>query len=134
MIVVLGVAWQACSWLIAPTRRTLQDYHQEILAHAADHGMRIEAFAAPQIGTAPAPCLMCEALPNPGVATKGNLLRSQLTQKGLAVPAWGEIKGTIVMLHGHKGRKEDFLPMAERFCAAGFRCLMVDLPGQGENQ
>jgi len=38
------------------------------------------------------------------------------------------------MLHGHSGRKEDNLPIAERFCTAGFRCILVDLPGHGENR
>mgnify|MGYP000222745918 CR=1 FL=1 len=37
------------------------------------------------------------------------------------------------MLHGHKGRKEDHLPICERFCAAGFRCLLIDIPGHGQS-
>ena len=56
-----------------------------------------------------------------------------MTQKGIALSERGAIIGTIVMLHGHKGRKEDYLAIAERFCAVGFRCLMVDLPGHGDN-
>ena len=37
------------------------------------------------------------------------------------------------MLHGRNGRKEDHLPIAERFCAAGFVCVSIDLPGHGEH-
>jgi len=38
-----------------------------------------------------------------------------------------------VLLHGHGGRKEDMLPVAERFCAAGFRCVIPELPGYGDH-
>ncbi|MBL9116769.1 MAG: alpha/beta fold hydrolase [Verrucomicrobiaceae bacterium] len=36
-----------------------------------------------------------------------------------------------MLLHGHSGCKEDHLPVAERLCAAGLRCLLVDLPAHG---
>jgi pimeloyl-ACP methyl ester carboxylesterase len=48
-------------------------------------------------------------------------------------PPWGEIRGTVILLHGHTGRKEDHLPICERLCAAGFRCLLLDLPGHGDH-
>lgn len=38
-----------------------------------------------------------------------------------------------LLLHGRIGRKEDYLSVAERFCAAGFRCIIPDLPAHGEN-
>lgn len=41
--------------------------------------------------------------------------------------------GTILILHGRGGIKEDYLSVAERFCAVGFRCVMPDLPGHGSN-
>jgi len=127
ILAFLGVDWMADK-LIKPPRRDLQDYHREILANARDHGMRIEAFDVR--GT---PCLLCEPLADPGAAVKGNKLRSELLAQGLALAPWGEIKATLVLMHGHKGRKEDHLPVAERFCAAGFRCLLIDLPGHGQN-
>jgi pimeloyl-ACP methyl ester carboxylesterase len=30
-------------------------------------------------------------------------------------------------------RKEDYLPIAERLCAVGFRCVIPDLPGHGDH-
>lgn len=122
------LTWVASSRLICPGRRALQDYHREILDHPAEHGMRIANFVA---GTAP--CLMCEPVPKPGAAAKGNKLRSELAADGLAPPPWGAIVATVVLLHGHNGCKEDHLPVAERFCAVGFRCLLVDLPGHGQH-
>src|SRR5207302_9521229 len=64
---------------------------------------------------------------------KGNKLRSQLQAQGLSVPDWGEVKATLILLHGHSGRKEDHLPVAERLCAVGFRCILIDLPGHGDH-
>jgi len=42
------------------------------------------------------------------------------------------MQGTIVLLHGRRGRKEDMLVVAERFVAAGFRCVLLDLPALGD--
>jgi pimeloyl-ACP methyl ester carboxylesterase len=123
-----ALTWIASSRLICPPRRVLQDHHQDILANAREHGMRIESFAVS--GT---PCLLCEPLAQPGSAVKGNKLRAELQAQSVPLAPWGEIKATLVLLHGHKGCKEDHLPVAERFCAAGFRCLLVDLPGHGQN-
>ena len=128
-VIAFGVlTWIASSRLICPPRRILQDYHQDILANAREHGMSIESFAVN--GT---PCLLCEPLAQPGSAVKGNKLRAEFQAQGLPLSPWGETKATLVLLHGHKGCKEDHLPVAERFCAAGFRCLLVDLPGHGQN-
>ena len=124
----LALCWFSSSRLICPARRALQDYHREILESADAHGMRIERFS-----TGNAPCLMCEPVRAPGVAAKGRKIRDQLLAAGVQLAPWGEMHATLVLLHGHTGRKEDHLPVAERFCAAGFRCLLVDLPGHGDH-
>lgn len=127
------LCWLASSRLICPARRTLQDYHQEILANAREHGMQIGGFTLSEGDSKGTPCLVCEPASEPGVATKGNTLRSQLVAQGVALKPWGEIIGNLVLLHGHTGRKEDHLPVAERLCAAGFRCILIDLPGHGDH-
>ena len=129
IVVAFGMlTWLASSRLLCPARRPVQDYHREILGHAGEHGMRIEPFMA--FST---PCLLCEPIANPGTALKGNKLRSEQQSVGLTLAPWGEIRATLVLLHGHGGCKEDHLPVAERFCAAGFRCLLPDLPGHGQH-
>jgi pimeloyl-ACP methyl ester carboxylesterase len=129
VVVAFGIlTWLASSRLLCPARRQLQDYHREILGHAQEHGMRIESFVCGST-----PCLLCEPISNPGAALKGNKLRTELQSAGLTLAPWGEIKATLVLLHGHSGCKEDHLPIAERFCAAGFRCLLPDLPGHGQH-
>lgn len=115
--------------LLVPARRDLQDYHQRILGNQGEHGLRIVPFTAPDNSAA------FIALPSdhPGVARKSRALRDDLSRRGLTLPAFGETLGTIILLHGRNGRKEDHLPVAERLCAAGFACICWDLPAHGDS-
>jgi pimeloyl-ACP methyl ester carboxylesterase len=67
------------------------------------------------------------------MAHKSRVLRHELELRNAPLAPWGKIRGTIFMLHGHRGCKEDHLPICERFCAAGFRCLLIDIPGHGQS-
>lgn len=128
-VIAFGVlTWLASSRLICPPRRAIQDYHREILANALEHGMSIRAFSAGET-----PCLLCEPSTTPGAALKGNKLRSELQALHVKMAPWGTVVATAMLLHGHTGCKEDMLPVAERFCAAGFRCILLDLPGHGKH-
>jgi pimeloyl-ACP methyl ester carboxylesterase len=126
-LVVIG--WQGSGRLVSPARRALQDYHHDILGKPDHHGLTIVPFTA----AGATPCLLVTASSQPGLATKSKLLRDELSRRGVRLPPWGAEIGTVVMLYGHGGRKEDHLPICERFCAAGFRCLLLDIPGQGDH-
>lgn len=123
------VAWYGSERLVSPQRRSLQDYHKDILGKPDEYGLRIQAFTGPE----QTPCLLVTPSPSPGEAKKSRILRDELTRRGVSLPPWGTELGTVVMLYGHGGRKEDHLPICERFTAAGFRCLLLDVPGQGES-
>ncbi|MBB5034428.1 alpha/beta hydrolase [Prosthecobacter vanneervenii] len=56
-----------------------------------------------------------------------------MAQKKIKLPDVGNILGNVVLVHGRRGRKEDYLLIAERFCAVGFRCLLFDLPAHGDS-
>jgi len=129
LILVTGLTWWAASEIVAPARRPLQDYHREFLENPAAHAVRVQAFSL-EDGT---PCYMAEPDPALPLSPRAQRVRDQLKAKSVALSGFGEIKGTLVLLHGRKGRKEDYLLIAERFCAAGFRCLIADLPGHGEH-
>ncbi|MEM7384557.1 MAG: alpha/beta fold hydrolase [Verrucomicrobiota bacterium] len=129
LIAIGGLVWMAWS-LVSPPRRNLQDYHRQRLEHPGEHGIRIQSFSA-AMGSIPA--LLVEPRPNGSPGKRGKVLRRQLEERGRSLPAHGTITGTLVLLHGRNGRKEDMLPVAERFCAAGFRCLLPDLPAHGES-
>jgi len=119
----------AAGELVSPERRPVQDYHREWLNHSAPHGLSIKAFSTSQR----TPCLLAEPDAEAGPAERGQRLREQLQALGHSLEPYGTVQATLVLLHGRKGRKEDLLPVAERFCAAGFRCIMPDLPAHGEN-
>lgn len=109
--------------LSSPKRRALQDYHYSWLNTPEKHGLRIEAFTSKN-GT---PALIAE--PAGILSKRGAIIRSQIKSP----PKFGEINANLVLLHGRKGRKADLLPVAERFCAVGFRCIIPDLPAHGDH-
>lgn len=124
-----AVTWWAGSELAHPGRRPLQDYHTEYITHPTEHGMVIKKFTL-QDGT---PCLLCEPIPDGQLGKRGQVIREQFAQKQIPLKPVGEILATLVLNHGRKGRKEDYLPIAERLCAVGFRCLMGDMLAHGES-
>lgn len=133
-LVLLGFAaaiWWAGYEIASPSRRTLQDYHTEFLADPAAHGVTVKPFTLKD-GT---PCLMMEPLADGRLGQRGTRVREQLSGAHcvIPVPPPGQIIGTLVLVHGRKGRKEDYLLIGERLCAAGFRCLLPDMPAHGEH-
>ncbi len=127
IIAPLAIAWWAGSEIASPPRRALMDYHREFLDHPATHGLRIDRFTA-EDGT---PCLVTS--PSHQAGDRGAKIRSDLSARGIKLPPFGQIRATLVLLHGRKGRKEDYLAIAERFGACGFRCVIPDLPAHGEH-
>lgn len=129
LLLLLGfIAFIGSRATLSPPRRSVENWHREWLADPQAHGVKLTSFTSSN-GT---PALLCE----PGGKPQGKKamdVRAVLQDRGAALAAWGEVRGTILLLHGHKGCKEDHLPIAERFCAAGFRCLCVDLPGHGQH-
>lgn len=79
------------------------------------------------------PALVCEPEPQGMLGKRGQIVRDQLTRKGIALLPPGQVTGNIVLVHGRRGRKEDYLLIAERFCAVGFRCILPDLPAHGDH-
>ncbi|MGV3661943.1 MAG: alpha/beta hydrolase [Prosthecobacter sp.] len=128
-LVPLGAGWWAAGELAHPPRRPLQDYHQEFLSQPAAHGVVLRSFTCAD-GT---PSLLCEPEPQGMLGKRGQLIREQLARKNIAPPPPGQVIGNLVLVHGRRGRKEDYLLIAERFCAAGFRCILPDLPAHGDN-
>lgn len=44
-----------------------------------------------------------------------------------------ETAGTVLLIPGYTGSKEDFIPLLDPLCRSGFRAIAVDLPGQFES-
>ena len=125
----LAAAFWGGTQLASPTRRALQDYHLDFLANPSAHGVSVRHFHLSDR----TPCLIIEPLPSGTLGSRGQRLRSQLLAEKIDFPAPGKILGTLVLVHGRTGRKEDYLLIAERLCAVGFRCLLPDMPAHGEH-
>lgn len=126
---LFAAGWMAGAWLVKPGRKGVEEFHRAWLNDLAVHGLRV-ARGRSAAGT---PYLVCEPEVTAGVGRRGRILRKQLAARGVAVGEFGRVVGTVVLLHGRGGRKEDLLLVAERFCAVGLRCVIPDLPGHGEN-
>jgi len=120
----------AASQLVMPPRRSIQDYHGSWLGDPGSHGIQIQEG---RYLDGLVPCLLVTPWDGGISSHRGEIIRQQVAGLGHALGEFGEIHGTLVLLHGRKGRKEDLLPVAERFCAVGFRCLLPDLPGHGDS-
>lgn len=127
---IVGIALYLNHQIFSPPKRALLDYHLERLQQPERFGLRIRKHDCID---GKAPCLLVEPTPNHPPGKRGRILRKQLAAKGTHLPAYGTVRGTIVLLHGRNGRKEDMLPVAERFVAAGFRSLLIDLPAHGDS-
>ncbi len=134
LFILLSLPLFAAGWLnseiFSPPRRALQYYHLERLKSPQLYGLKIRKYGCLQNKV---PCLLVEPDGNAGVGQRGHLLRKQVIAKGIRLARYGKVRGTIVLLHARHGRKEDLLPVAERFVAAGFRCLIPDLPAHGDS-
>jgi alpha-beta hydrolase superfamily lysophospholipase len=124
------ITWSAAGRLLHPDRRSLQGYQQEWIKQPAAHGMKINAG---RCAGGRVPCLFVAPDGQAGPKERGRILRKQLDKGKSALRPYGETQGILVLLHGRSGRKEDLLPIAERFAAAGFKCVIPDLPAHGDS-
>ena len=129
LLLIIALCLWAGDQLASPTRRPLQDYHREFLADPAAHGVSVESLTLSDA----TPCLMVQPRADGKLGTRGLKLRDQFKTETIALPTAGQVIGTLVLVHGRKGRKEDYLLIAERLCAVGFRCILPDMPAHGEH-
>jgi alpha-beta hydrolase superfamily lysophospholipase len=131
----LAIGWIGSGKFVIPTRRPLEPRHLATLQSPADFGFEIEAFdvALPHERGIVLKAMLLTPAAHPGKAEKSRRMRQRLIEAGHALPPWGGCHGTVVMLHGRGGIKEDAFPVAERFVAAGFRCLIYDARAHGES-
>lgn len=126
LVLVLIALWIAAGTLASPARREIQPYHRSYLESPEAHGIKISRvwldetpflFVVPDL-----------AMP---LGERGKVLVRQLAEEDFGLSR--EVRGLVVLLHGRNGRKEDLLPVAERFASAGLVSIIPDLPAHGEN-
>lgn len=118
---------QAAEKLLTVRRKPLEEHHLKTLTNPADFGLQIQQLLVTAPDGISIDALWVSPSPNPGQAIKMRRMQQRLGLK--TAPA----RGTIVLLHGRGGCKEDCLPITERFCAAGFACLILDSRAHGQS-
>ncbi|WP_020557914.1 alpha/beta hydrolase [Thiofilum flexile] len=130
LLILSPTLWALNHWtdtIFTPPRRPLLPYHQERLNNPTHFALKIQSYGCLQ---GKAPCLIVESDPH-YISNIGKRIRRQVGNQNPNLAPYGKTLGTVVLLHGRKGRKEDLLPVAERFAALGLRCLLIDLPAHG---
>jgi len=110
--------------IMHPTKRMLQAYHYDWLEDPLKHGMNIKKYFSKN----ETPYLLVSK------NSKNLSQRQSVLLKQLGETKINKDMGILVLLHGKNGRKEDLLPVAERYIALGFTCLLIDLPCHGESK
>lgn len=134
LVLSLGMLFSMLVWwcvgeISEPPRRQVQDYTLPYLDGTAEAGFRVESFTS----SGGMPYLVCVPMATDVLSERAGIIRKQLAAQGVALKPVGATLGNLLILHGRKGMKEDYLPVAERFCAVGFVCVIPDLPGHGSN-
>lgn len=130
-LIISAIAlWLASSSLLHPKRSSVAPHLTSWLNSPDRHGMQIsrETCAAGNL-----PCLLVAPHPSSALGERGKLIRRQLREQGYTFPETITPTGILLLLHGRNGRKENMLPIAERFTALGFYCVIPDLPAHGDS-
>lgn len=124
------LVWYCVREITEPSQRQMKESASAYFDGSAKAGFKVESF----VSSGGMPYLVCIPVvsENP-LAERAAIIRRQLEEKGVSMKPVGTPVGNLLILHGRKGIKEDYLPVAERFCAVGFVCIIPDLPGHGSH-
>ena len=113
-----------------PNKRALLPYHKEWLENPLKHSMNIRKHK----NSDNTPYLIVTHNSTAPKSKRVQSIEKQLTQRDIDTTQVKKNPKTLVLLHGKNGRKEDLLPVAERYIALGFTCILPDLPTHGESK
>ncbi|MFK7852293.1 MAG: alpha/beta hydrolase [Akkermansiaceae bacterium] len=125
-----ALLWWTANEIASPRRAVVTEAHQNYFEKPSTTGFDVEKF----VSASGMPWLICTPRQTLELSDRAKIIREQLDERGHPLMPSGETLGTLLILHGRKGIKENYLAVADRFCAVGLRCMIPDLPGHGANQ
>lgn len=125
------LTWKGATHFIVPKRRALEPRHHKILANPREFGLDLEHFTTTTRDGTNLAGIVATRSEYPGTARKTREIAKRLSLAGYLGSSGA--RGTIFLLHGRGGRKEDLLAVAERFVAADFRCIVYDARAHGKS-
>ncbi len=122
----------ATSRLIKPERRVVAAVYQTMMDDAAAQGLEIRRVTSRAADGVHLACLVVtrRAGSQPPPAEVRDFLGALPAELRGAAPG---SRGTVMLLHGFKNRKEQWLPMARELAWAGFTCVLADSRAHGES-
>lgn len=127
---VVGI-WLGARHLIVPHRRPLEERHYAVYATPSDFGLELEFADVETTDGHALKTILATRAPAMGPAERTRRMDERLRAKG--IKRTGNPRGTIILLHGRGGLKENMLTVAQRFVAADFRCITFDARAHGES-
>lgn len=133
LLVVVALVWWGSHHFTGPNRRPLESRHREILDHPGKFGLQIvpTTFATEDGHTLTGLFVEKASSVPTGGAGKTSRMVARLATAGVK-PAT-RTQGTVILLHGRGGIKEDLLAVCERWVAADFRCVVYDARAHGQS-
>jgi len=134
LIGLSGIFWFGSSKMIYPKRRALEQRHLDLLAEPHELGLNLEAFEASTKEGFLLKGFIATQISNEqmGKAQRTRRMLDRLARKGISKK--GSIRGTVILLHGRGGLKENMLTIAQRFVAAEYRCIVYDARAHGVSE
>lgn len=129
---VLLVSWIGSTRLIVPNRPAPEERHFDLLTKPSEYGMTLEEIEFRTNDDFILRGILAKRASDPGRALKTREMIQRLKKKG--VTSTVRPRGTILLLHGSGGIKENMLSIAKRFVAADFRCLVYDARAHGMSE
>lgn len=123
---------QGVTRMIQPRKGGEEPWMKAISTHPEASGFTLKKFTAETGDGIALQGLVLEPLPGPPPTKRGQTVAAALKAKHLSAAGVG-CRGTLFLLHGFNARKENMFPFAERFCAAGFRCVVFDSRAHGDS-
>lgn len=140
--------------LLAPPRRVPGDWQNAVLGDPARHGVVLESFSTFAEDGVGIQALLVRPAAQVGESIRYREMQRRLGSEALFVPPNGAaaadergdtpavsrrgdrcaaVRGTVFLLHGRTGIKEDGVTIAERFAAAGLATVLYDSRGHGQS-
>jgi alpha-beta hydrolase superfamily lysophospholipase len=133
LLAAVALVWWGSHHFTGPNRRPLESRHREVLDHPGKFGLQIvpTTFATEDGHTLTGLFVEKASSVPSGGAEKTRRMAARLAAAGVE-PA-SQTQGTVILLHGRGGIKEDLLAVCERWVAADFRCVVYDARAHGQS-
>lgn len=132
LFLVAFAVWIGSTMLIVPKRRALEERHLDVLAVPEKYGLHLEKHEVVTNSGLTLQSILATRSTLEGDAVKTKRMEARLEKAGITKSE--KIRGTVFLLHGRGGLKENLLAVAERFVAADYRCVVYDARAHGQSE